>query len=88
MVLVSKEPIEKCRRSSDLKKLTYAVGRPTADKLVSDKLHLTKVSGAKKRKVYTSKLCTTGEPVVWGKNDGFVQENGHTSAAYPPRSSS
>ena len=48
MYLVSKESIEKCRRSSNLKKLTYADGRRTPDRFVSDKLHLTIVSGAKK----------------------------------------
>ena len=49
MYLVSKESNRKCRRSSDLKKLTYADGRQMTDKLVSDKLRLTKVSGAKNR---------------------------------------
>ena len=46
MDLVSKESNRKCRRSSDLKRLTYA--RQTDDgQSVSDKLCLTKVSGAK-----------------------------------------
>ena len=49
MYQVSKESIEKCRRSSDLEKFTYAAGPCwMTDKLVSDKLRLTKVSGAKK----------------------------------------
>ena len=47
MYLVSKESNRECRRSSDLKKLTYTTGRrQTPDKSVSDKLRLTKVSGA------------------------------------------
>ena len=50
--LVSKESNRKCWRSTDLKKLTYAAGRwttQTTDKSVSDKLYLTKDSGAKNR---------------------------------------
>ena len=47
MYLVSKESNRKCRRSSNLKKLTYADRRRTPDKFVSDKLRLTIVSGAK-----------------------------------------
>ena len=55
MYLVSKEYNRKCRRSSDLRKLTYAAGRRrTVDKSVSDKLHLTKVSGAKKNGIKSS----------------------------------
>ena len=38
MYLVSIESNRKCRRSSNLKKLTYAAGRRTPDKSVSDKL--------------------------------------------------
>ena len=46
MYLVSKESNRKCRRSSDLKKVD--VHRRTMDKSISDKLRLTKVSGANK----------------------------------------
>ena len=62
MYLVLKESNRKCRRSSDLKKLTYADGPrtdagrtdngPTPDKSVSDNFRLTKVSGAKNRPIY------------------------------------
>ena len=51
MYLVSKESNRECRRSNDLKKLMYMppdAGRRKLDKSVSDKLRLTKVSGAKK----------------------------------------
>ena len=56
MYLVSKESIEKCRRSSNLKKLMYAdVRRRTSDRFVSDKLRLTihVVSGANKSDVHS-----------------------------------
>ena len=53
MYLVSKESSETCRRSSDLKKLTYAAEQQTPDKSGSDKLRLTKVSGAKNLLTYS-----------------------------------
>ena len=46
------------RRSSNLKKLTYAAGHQTLDKSVSDKLRLTKVSGAKKLDYWKAKKLT------------------------------